>query len=52
MNLPDDALNGILQDSMPPIVNVGCDKEITIRELAELIADIVGFQGPAGFRSF
>ena len=45
MNLPDDALDGIVQDSMPPIVNVGCDMEITIRELAELIADIVGFKG-------
>jgi GDP-L-fucose synthase len=45
MNLPDDALDGILQDSMPPMVNVGCGKDITIRELAELIADIVGFKG-------
>src|SRR5579862_2794221 len=44
MNLPDDALDGILQDSMPPMVNVGCGKDITIRELAELIADIVGFK--------
>lgn len=46
MNLPDDALEGIVvQDSMPPIVNVGCGKDITIRELAELIANIVGFKG-------
>jgi GDP-L-fucose synthase len=46
MNLPDDVLEGIIaQDSMPPIVNVGCGKDITIRELAELIADIVGFEG-------
>jgi len=45
MNLPDDALDCIVQDSTPPIVNVGCDKEITIRDLAELIADIVGFKG-------
>ena len=46
MNLPDDVLEGIVaQDSMPPIVNVGCGKDITIRELAELIADIVGFEG-------
>jgi GDP-L-fucose synthase len=51
MNLPDDALNSIVQDSMPPIVNVGCDMEITIRELAELIADIVGFQGRMVFDS-
>ena len=46
MNLSDDALEATLaQDSMPPIVNVGCGKDITIRELAELIADVVGFKG-------
>jgi len=50
MNLPENALEGIvLQDSMPPIVNVGCGKDITIRELAELIADIVGFKGQLVF---
>ena len=49
MNLPDDELDGIVQDPMPPIVNVGCDTEITIRELAELIADIVGFKGQLVF---
>jgi GDP-L-fucose synthase len=46
MNLPENALEGVIvQDSMPPIVNVGCGEDITIRELAELIADIVGFKG-------
>jgi GDP-L-fucose synthase len=50
MNLPDDALQGIVsQDSMPPIVNVGCGKDITIRELAELIAKVVGFKGQLVF---
>lgn len=29
----------------PEIINVGCGEDITIRELAELIADIVGFEG-------
>jgi GDP-L-fucose synthase len=50
MNLPDDAFQGIVvQDSMPPIVNVGCGKDITIRELAELIAKVVGFKGQLVF---
>jgi GDP-L-fucose synthase len=29
----------------PEIVNIGCGEDITIRELAELICDIVGFEG-------
>lgn len=29
----------------PEIINVGCGEDITIRELAELICDVVGFQG-------
>jgi GDP-L-fucose synthase len=29
----------------PEIINVGCGEDISIRELAELISDIVGFEG-------
>lgn len=29
----------------PEIINVGCGKDISVRELAELICDVVGFQG-------
>ena len=29
----------------PEIVNIGCGEDITIRELAELICDVVGFNG-------
>lgn len=29
----------------PEIINVGCGEDVTIRELAELICDIVGFEG-------
>jgi len=29
----------------PEIINVGCGEDVTIRELAELICDIVGFDG-------
>jgi GDP-L-fucose synthase len=32
-----------------PIVNVGCGEDLTIRELAELIAAVVGFQGELRF---
>ncbi len=29
----------------PEIINIGCGEDITIRELAELISDVVGFNG-------
>ena len=29
----------------PEIVNIGCGEDITVRELAELICDVVGFKG-------
>src|SRR5260370_37500488 len=29
----------------PEIINVGCGEDISIRELAELICDVVGFRG-------
>ena len=29
----------------PPLVNVGCEAEVTIRELAETTARVVGFTG-------
>ena len=33
----------------PEIINVGCGSDVTIRELAELICDVVGFTGTLEF---
>ena len=33
----------------PEIINVGCGEDVTIRELAELICDVVGFTGGLAF---
>lgn len=45
MNLPDDNLNSIVaNDWSGPIVNIGRGEDLTVRELAELIADVVGFK--------
>jgi GDP-L-fucose synthase len=30
----------------PPLINIGCGEDLTIRELAELVKDTVGVQGP------
>ena len=35
----------------PEIVNVGCGEDVTIRELAELICEVVGFKGELEFDS-
>lgn len=36
-------------DSLPPLVNIGSGQDITIRELAELVKEIVGFEGGVVF---
>ncbi len=35
----------------PEIINVGCGEDVSIRELAELICDVIGFQGELIFDS-
>jgi GDP-L-fucose synthase len=50
MNLPDSNLDQIIaHEDLPPIVNIGAGRDITIRELAELIAEVVGFKGELVF---
>jgi GDP-L-fucose synthase len=50
MNLPDAAYGSIaISDLQPPLINVGCGEDLTVRELAELIRDVVGFKGRLAF---
>lgn len=35
--------------TVPDLVNVGCGEDVTIRELAELICEVVGFEGSLVF---
>ncbi len=42
----DEAATGIF---MPPLVNIGVGEDLTIRELAETVADVVGFTGELVF---
>lgn len=56
MNLPDaqfatllgsdEAASGIF---MPPVVNIGCGADLTIKQLAELVQEVVGFTGELRF---
>jgi GDP-L-fucose synthase len=41
-----DALRFLLENyDSPEIINVGCGQDVTIRELAETVCDVVGFDG-------
>ena len=41
MELPESGLASIVRDGTPPLVNVGCGTDLSIRELAELVRKIV-----------
>jgi len=53
MELPDDKFeevtNPASENGHPPLVNIGYGKDLTIRELAEMIIDIVGYKGGLAF---
>lgn len=49
MSLPDGRFDEILAKYQPPLINVGCGEDVTIRELAETVAKVVGFQGKLVF---
>jgi GDP-L-fucose synthase len=42
MELPPEPLASIVNGSAPPLVNIGCGEDLTVRELGELIRTIVG----------
>lgn len=45
-----DAIEFLLEHyDSPEIVNIGCGQDVTIRELAELVCDVVGFAGTLEF---
>lgn len=46
---PEDKLQSLFNDELPPLVNVGCGEDLTIRELAELVKEVVGFKGELTF---
>jgi GDP-L-fucose synthase len=50
MNLPDDKFNAICGNAkQPPLINIGCGEDQTIRALAEMVAGVVGFKGRLRF---
>jgi GDP-L-fucose synthase len=56
MNLPDEQFKTLLGSDeaatgvfMPPLVNIGVGHDLTIRELAETVKEVVGYQGAIEF---
>ncbi|MDH4234952.1 MAG: GDP-L-fucose synthase [Gallionella sp.] len=47
----EDKLTSLFNNEQPPLVNIGCGEDLTIRELAELVAEVVGFKGSLTFDS-
>jgi len=45
----EDKLQALFNGTAPPLVNVGCGEDLSIRELAELVKTIVGFTGQLRF---
>lgn len=50
-DLADAAAFLIEHYDSPEIINVGCGRDVSIRELAELVCDVVGFTGTLEFDS-
>ena len=53
MNLPDEQFKPLLaadrNDGLSPLVNIGVGEDLTIRELAEMVKEVVGYTGEIEF---
>lgn len=50
MGLPQEAFSQIAEsETHAPLLNIGCGEDLTVRELAELIREVVGFAGRLAF---
>jgi len=45
MTMPEERVGDVLKDDSPPLINIGCGQDLTIRELAQVVGDIIGFKG-------
>src|SRR5574340_764593 len=49
MNLPDAQFASLLSPRFPPLINIGCGEDLTIRELTETVKEVVGYPGDIVF---
>jgi GDP-L-fucose synthase len=51
MNLDDASFGSLLVEDAPPLINIGTGEDVTVRELAEIIARVLDFRGKLVFDS-
>ena len=49
LSLPDDTYDSMLSEIEPPLINIGVGEDVSIRELAHLICEVLGFEGNLEF---
>ena len=49
MNLNESQFDALLSKEEPPMVNIGTGEDLSIRELAETVADVLNFRGDLAF---
>jgi GDP-L-fucose synthase len=49
MNLDESRYSSLLTEEAPPLINIGTGEDVTIRELAETVAQVIGFKGQLVF---
>jgi len=49
MTLDEARYNSLLTEDSPPLINIGTGEDVTIRELAETVANVLGFSGKLVF---
>ncbi len=49
MNLADPEFRTLLTRDQPPLINIGTGEDLSIREIAELVCRVVGFDGELKF---
>ncbi len=49
MNLEETAFNSLIDPTQPPLINVGTGSDVTILELAETVARVLGYSGQFRF---
>jgi GDP-L-fucose synthase len=49
LNLDEARFDTLLLEDAPPLINIGTGEDVTVRELAETVARVLGFQGRLAF---
>lgn len=49
LNLDESAYGSLLVEDAPPLINIGTGEDVTIRELAETVSQVLGFRGALVF---